>query len=332
MTQEATPVGGEPIAPEPTLEDRLSAALNDEEQQQEDEIPAEGEEGIEPETAEAADDEPDIEVESDDLPPIEAPVSWDAEAKAVFASLPREAQEIVHKREAERERFVQQKSQEAARARTEVEQIAVQQLAEIDRNYAAQYQQTAQILEQLTADPDYSLLATNPQEFARQAEVAKYYRAQLQQAQRLAEQHSEQANQRDQYAAQQEAAREHQVIVEHFPEYLDPTTGPKLRQELSGVARELGYPNELIEQARAPDILAMKTAAEWKAKADKYDGLMAKKMEKVRAAKTLPKVATPGTKQAPGAAQRNQYAADREAMRRGDKDAELRVLRQFLNN
>lgn len=328
MTQEATPVGGEPIAPEPTLEDRLSAALNDEEHQEE---PEEGEEGVEPEAAEEADDESEIEVEDDELPPIEAPVSWDAEAKAVFAGLPREAQEIVHKREAERERFVQQKSQEAARARTEVEQVAIQQLAEIDRTYAAQYSQTAQILEQLTADPDYSLLATNPTEFARQAEVAKYYRAQLQQVQRLAEQHTVQANERDQYAAQAEAQREHQVIVEHFPEYLDPTTGPKLRQELSTVARELGYPNELIEQARAPDILAMKTAAEWKAKADKYDGLMAKKMEKVRAAKALPKVATPGTKQAPGAAQQNRYAADREAMKRGDPDATLRVLSAHIN-
>jgi len=56
-------------------------------EEQEEEQPAEGEEI----PAEGADDEPEIEEEADDLPPIDAPVSWDAEAKAKFAELPRDA-------------------------------------------------------------------------------------------------------------------------------------------------------------------------------------------------------------------------------------------------
>jgi hypothetical protein len=55
----------------------------------------------------------------------------------------------------------------------------------------------------------------------------------------------------------------------------------------------IGLSDELIAQARAPDILAMRKAAEWKAKADQLDRLNAKKMEKVRAAKGLPDSATP---------------------------------------
>jgi hypothetical protein len=74
----------------------------------------------------------------------------------------------------------------------------------------------------------------------------------------------------------------------------------------------------------------MRKAAEWKVKADQLDRLNSKKMEKVRAAKTLPKTSTPGTAKAPGAVRQAQYATDREAMRRGDKDATTRVLDSFF--
>jgi hypothetical protein len=330
MTQPTEAVGGEPIAPELTPEERLSAALNDSGELQEEELPAEGEEGEQPEVAEEAEDETELEAEADDLPPIEAPVSWDAEAKAVFASLPREAQEIVNKREAERERFVQQKSQEAVRAKQETEQAAIQQLAQIEHGYAQQFEQLASQLAPQRPNPD--LLRYDPQAFYAQQADYESAVAQQQQLQQQAHHYAQQASLREQRAEQARMAQEHALIVEQFPEYLDPTNGTKLRQELSTVARELGYPPELIEQARAPDILAMRTAAQWKAKADKLDRLEAKKMEKVRAAKDLPKVATPGARRAPGVAQQNQYAADREAMKRGDKEAELRVLRSIINS
>lgn len=326
MTQPTEAVGGEPIAPELTPEERLNAAFGEE--QQEEEQPAEGEEE-QSELVEEADDDTELEAETDDLPPIEAPVSWDADAKAVFASLPREAQEIVTKREAERERFVQQKSQEAARARTEVEQVALTQLAQIETGYAQQFQQLAAQLAPQRPNP--ALLQHDPMAFYQQQADYEATVAQQQQLQQQAQHYAQQAEQREHAAAQAEAAREHQLIVETFPEYLDPTNGPKIRQELSTVARELGYPNELIEQARASDILAMKVAAQWKAKADKLDRLEAKKMEKVRAAKSLPKVATPGTKQAPGAHRQAQISADREAARRGDRDATVRVLDAFFD-
>jgi hypothetical protein len=101
-----------PVAPDPA---EFLDAWDNSVPEEEPEEPAE--QGEEP-TLEA-DDEPNSEEEADDLPPIDAPVSWDAEAKETFKNLPREAQEIVAKRESERERFVQQKSQEATRARTE---------------------------------------------------------------------------------------------------------------------------------------------------------------------------------------------------------------------
>jgi len=325
-------VSGEAVDTPLSPEDRLNAAFADpENQKQEDEEePAEDAEGEQPEATEEADDETAIEEEADDLPPIEAPVSWDAEAKAKFAELPRDVQEIVQKREADRERFVQQKSQEATRARQEVEQAALQQLAAYEAQVSQQLEQFAQSI--VPQRPDPALLAYNAPEYAAQQQKYEEALAQRQNAQQTALQYAQQAQMRDHAAEQARLAQEHQTIVEHFPEYTDPTTGPRLRSELSAVAKELGYTDELISQARASDILAMRTASEWKAKASKYDALMAKRMENVRAAKGKPPVsAKPGAAQAPGAARQNQYAQDREALRRGDKDATMRVLDSLLN-
>ena len=259
------------------------------------EEPAEGDEALEPH-AEEAEDDTDIEAEEiDELPPIEAPVSWDAEAKAKFAELPRELQETVTKREAERERFVQQKSQEAARAKQEVEQTAYQQLAQYERQVAEQIQSLASQIGPQRPDP--AMLSYDPAGFYAQQAQYEQSVAQQRELQQQAQQYAEQAKQREAMAEQVFHAEQTQKLVESFPEYLDPTNGPKLQAELSSVARELGYSPELISQARADDILAMKTAAEWKAKATRYDALMSKKMEKVRSAKGLPKVATPGVSQ-----------------------------------
>ena len=97
-------------------------------------------------------------------------------------------------------------------------------------------------------------------------------------------------------------------------------------QELASIARELGYSDDLIASAGAHDILAMKKVAELKAKADRWDALQRKKMETVRAAKALPKVAKPGTAQPKGAAQNERYQADRQRMKAGDRDATLRIF------
>lgn len=325
MTQlpEEGAVGGEPIAPELTPEERLDAAFGE---QQEGEIPQE--EGAEP-TAEA-DDDIELEAETDDLPPIDAPISWTAEEKERFAGLPRETQEFIAKRETEREKFVQTKAQEASRARQEIEQAAYQQLAQYDRHVSEQLQQYAEALAPQRPNP--ALLQHDPHAFYQLQAEYEGKVAQQRDLQQQAQEYAQQAQQREALVTQQEMQREAQLIAETFPEYLDPTNGPKLQQELSAVARELGYPPELIQQARAPDILAMRTAAQWKAKADKLDRLEAKKMEKVRAAKALPKVSTPGTQKAPGAAQQSQYAADRELARRGDRDAAARVIDSFFDN
>ena len=255
----------------------------------EEELPVE-DEGDEPEAE--TEDELEDEAAPDDEPPIDAPVSWTAEEKEKFKDLPRDVQEVLTRRESERERFVQSKAQEAARARHESEQAAVQQLAQIERNYAQQYQAIAAQFD--VPEPDPYLMMTDQAAYVTQLTAHKNAQAQRQQAQQQAAYYAEQAQARDAQAAQAHAAQEYQIVAEHFPEYVDPTTAAKHQTELASIARELGYPNELISEARATDILAMRKAATWKAKADQLDKLNAGKMDKVRAAKGKPPVVTPG--------------------------------------
>lgn len=74
-----------------------------------------------PEAAEAAeDDEPDDDA-GDEPDPVEAPHSWSAEDKKVFESLPREAQEIVARRERERDEGTHKRLEEVAPLRNVAE-------------------------------------------------------------------------------------------------------------------------------------------------------------------------------------------------------------------
>jgi hypothetical protein len=298
-TQPETAVGSEsaqeaPAATPETFFEELATELFP---QEEEEIPAD-ESGDEPQLD--AEGETEGEEEADDLPPIEPPVSWDAEAKERFAKLPREDQEYLAKREGERERFVQTKSQEAVRAKQDAEQSAQQSLAQYDAQMAQQYQQlAAQFAPQA---PDPSLLRFNPEAFYAQEAEYRTKTAQQQELQQQAQLLAQQAQARAAQIEQAQIAEQHRIIVENFPEYADPTTGPELRNKLTAAAKRIGYSDELIGQARAQDILALRTVSEALEKADKYDALQKGKMEKVRAAKGKPPVQTrPGVAQTPDA-------------------------------
>jgi hypothetical protein len=315
-------------AAEPTIEDRFAAF---------DEIEEEGEpEAVEEEAPEAEADEPtedDIETEDEpELPAIEPPVSWKADAKDAFAKLPPELQKVVSERETERERFVQLKAQEAATTRQRVEQAAYEHIAELQR-------QTAETLEQYVAQPmpqqpDIRLLQTGHEEhrvlFYQQQAAFEQATAQREQAQRQAEQARAEQARYQQAIEAQEAEAFRATLAEQFPEFLDPSQNTKLQQELGSIASELGYSHEQIAEARATDILAMRKAADWKAKAAKYDALMSKKMEKVREAKALPKVSRPGAAQPKGAQDQARFQEARKKMRGGDNAAALDVFSRFV--
>lgn len=254
------------------------------------------------EEPEATDEEPESEEEAEaeesEADPIPAPLSWKKEEQEqIFAKLPREAQEVIARREAEGNRFIQAKAQEAAQARQQLTTEALQVVETLKQQQAEELENfAAQIVPQR---PPHRLMAENPAEYAAQMEAFEYWTAQRQHAQQAAHQRRQEAQFIQQQQAQEAAALEAQqteaILREQFPEYLDPNEGPKLRDELGALAIELGYPPERLQQVDAFDILAMKNLRNLKADADKWRTFQKQKMAGVRAAKDLPKLAKPGT-------------------------------------
>jgi hypothetical protein len=190
----------------------------------------------------------------------------------------------------------------------------------------------------MPAQPDQRLLYTGDPDdvltYQRQDAAYRAATAQQQQLQQEVARAQQQASEARGQAEQAEIAVDRQRLQEQLPEWFDPSAGPKLRDELQSIGAELGYPAELMAQAGSTDILALKKAAEWKAKAEKFDALNAKKMEAVRAAKGLPKMARPGVTQGKGAQAATAAARRDEALesfaqtRSGDAAAALLLTRK----
>lgn len=237
--------------------------------------------------------EPDTDQTSDD-PAIVPPVSWDSDAKALFEQLPPELQEKVAAREAQRERAMQSATSAAAEARRNA-------AAEASALFADQQRLYAQHLEQIAAQmapqrPDPALLAHDPQAFYHlQAEYEGQVAEQQAMAQAAAYAQAE-AQQRDALAQHHELAQDHAALSHELGnDWTDTSRRQALLTDLEAVGASLGYSMALMGQANATDILALKAAAEWKAKADRYDALQSNRSNAVRAARGAPRVAKPGT-------------------------------------
>lgn len=253
----------------------------------------EAEEGEDPENAEEVAEEA-VE-EEPELPPIDPPTSWDKEAKDRFTKLPREDQEYLAKRESERERFVQAKSQEAAQAQRNAQIEAMKAAEQIKAEAVQHLQRYAQQFE--VRPPSAELFAQDPVAYARQLEAYQNSHAQREQAQRDAERFRAEQQQIQQARQQHEAEAFHQRLQAEVPEVFDPATGQEVLKELTATAELLGFdPNEISDVTA---IKALKVTSEWKTKAAKYDALMKKQMERVRSGKTPPPIAKPGTAKLP---------------------------------
>jgi hypothetical protein len=327
VTHPETEVGGANdtvVAAEPTIEDRFAAFAGDDEgEDQPGEAAAEAEA---PETAELTPEDV-TEAPEAETPPIKPPVSWTAEEQEAFKTLPRAMQETLTRREAERERFVQSKAQEAKQARSQVESEARSAIEQLQETYSAQLQV---LIPQIPERPSHQLQADDPWEYAKAMDVFERTVAQVQYAQQQLQTIQQQREQAEQTARTQEVQREAAALRETLPEWFDETEGPKLRQRAQSIAQHLGYSAEQLNDATANEISALVKASGWKAKAEKYDTLMAKKMEQVRAAKELPRVSKPGVPAGKGAIANERYTADRQAMKSGDRDATARVFSNFV--
>lgn len=250
--------------------------------------------------------EPNGQPETPEEPEAEAtlmPVSWAKEDAEAWKALPAETQAVIARREGERDKYVREAGRKAAETRHTVENEARTIIAHQAQQHAAMLEAYSR---QFTPQaPDQSLLYTgNPDDvltYQRQDAAYRAGTAQQQQLQQEVARTQQQAQAAQEQAQQAELAVDAQRLKEQLPEWFDPSAGPKLQASLQSIGAELGFTAEQMAQAGSTDILALKMAAEWKAKADKLDALMSKRMEAVRAAKGLPKMARPGVTQGKGA-------------------------------
>jgi hypothetical protein len=228
--------------------------------------------------------------------PIDPPVSWDKDAKELFAQLPPELQSKVAEREAQRDKAIQSATTEAANARRNADVEANAKFAETQRQYASHLEQLASRFAPQRPDP--AMLQTDPVTFY---QLQAYYErevAQQHELQQRSAQVAHEAQQREAITRQEALAKEDQYLASELGEnWTDMTKRRELLTNLDEVGALLGY-KELLGEANPTDILALKAAHEWKVKADKYDQLqMNHKMAGVRAAKEAPRVSKPGTSQ-----------------------------------
>lgn len=310
-TQPETAVGSEAT---PAAETSPADAFNDiasemlgEDDEDQDEAP-QGDEDEAPASDEDVDDDIVDEEPEDEaaLPPIEPPVSLTAEEKETFKNLPREAQEFTARRIGELEKGFQTKAQEAAQKERVAMRQAAEYIAQVEGESAQRLSEYAKQL--AVPEPDPALIATDPVAYAQQVRAHQYYTAQQQQVQREAEEaRTRQAHYEG--LLQQNAADEFQSrLSEALPEFFDATEGPKLREKLTATAQSLGFSEQEIHEANANAILALKQISDLKAKAEKYDALMKRQMERVRGGKNLPPVSKPGV--AKGADQNRKAKGD----------------------
>ena len=263
--------------------------------------PADEEAELEPEDETEAEpegeDEEETEGEADDADePTEAikpPVSLNKEQRAAFEQLPPELQKVWAESEAQRNEQVRIKTTEAAEATRMATSQAQAQVAELARQYAAELEVYAQAFKPI--EPDMALLATDPAEYAQQAALYKQMDAQYQELMQRSNAARGQADQFDAVRHEEMTRAEQARLRSEWPDILDPAKQADLWDGIVKTGSALGFDPAMFQNANATEVLALKKASEWKSKADKWDAFQSQKMNKVRAAKALPRVSTPGT-------------------------------------
>lgn len=280
--------GAPDVDAEAALADEIEAELTEQDGEADDDDDATGDD----DGADGEGDEDEALVE----PEPDMPRSWSKEDAKVWATMTPDQRAIVNRREVERDNYLRRVGMEASQVKQTVENEARDVLARMHEHQAAKLAAYSKLI--VAPPPDESLLYTGNQDdvlqYQRQQAAHRRSLDQQQELHRQIEQEQAAAEAARQQAHQAEIASDAQRLKDQLPEWFDPSEGPKLQERLQSIGSELGYPPELMRQATSSDILALKTAADWKAKASKWDELQKRKMEGVRAAKRLPRMTRPG--------------------------------------
>lgn len=205
--------------------------------------------GAEPGTAPSTDDDT---VQVEQAPPaIEAPVSWTAEDKALYAKLPPEVQQTVLRRESERDRVTSERVQKAT-----------EQAQRLDAAYSAVANERAQAMQALhgvlfQVQPEIAefqkvdwikLAQENPAQWAaQQARLQDLQnRSNLAQQSIATLQQQQQADTEKRMGAKR--LEEDQRILEKLPEFRDPAKAQAFVRDVAKYFETMGYAPAEIPQ------------------------------------------------------------------------------------
>lgn len=244
-------------------------------------------EGTEPEAGEGAEEGDDLDLseeetsEAEDEPEtaIEAPVSLNAEEKKAFAAASPEAQRAWSAAETRRNAQVQEATTKASEAQRMAEARAAQADAEAKAVFAQQLD--VFVAEFAPRAPD---IRQYNDQLAYLTDKAQYDDAKAQHDELVQHVRGIQTEANTEVEQAFFAQRDRELMS--IPEVANPETRQGYLDRVMEAAEVLGYDRDtLARNANAFDITAIARAAEWKAKADRFDKAMAKQMQKVRAQK-----------------------------------------------
>lgn len=282
------------------------------------------------ESASTGEDEGQPEPQAETPAAIDPPASWSAEDKALFAKLPPDAQQVVARRESERDRVIQQRTQEVAEQRkaVEAERTAIEsQRKQYSDNLQSLLLLAVPEIEQY-AKIDWQKLATeNPAEAVRLDLARRQLSDRLgrvqQEVQRVQQEAAETQKKRQaEFLAEQRAK-----LVERIPEFGDEAKAATLTKDLGSYLTAAGFSPEEIGMVADHRLIAVAREAMLYRQAE----AARKTAETKRAAPQPAPVQRPGAAAAPeDGQQRRAQELTRRLQRTGDIRAAAALIEMGL--
>lgn len=273
-----------------------------------------------------------VEAQPPELPPIDPPRSWSKEDKAEFAQYPRAAQEIIARRESERERAFTRSQQEAAeRAKAfeakqaQADQVRAQYEQALPNVLAAMNSQMMGEFADIKTHGDLEKLAQeDPFRYARYDLATKKIQAAQQELAVAQERHrAEIATKWKEFQSKEDAK-----AVENIPELSNSQKAGPFREAVKSTLKDIGFTKEEIDSAwggqsgismrdhRVQELIA--DAVRWRQAQANAKSIAAKKAP-------VPPVQKPGTIRPAGADNQADITALQEQLKSASGAAAVRL-------
>lgn len=202
--------------------------------------------------SEQDDDAENDPTDSEDEPPVievPPPSSWSADEKALFQSLPLEAQQVVARRETERDKAISQRMNQLADQRKSIE-TQVEQASQAQNQYAQTLNQLLTLsvpeLQQIENVDWMKLAQDDPTEYVRRTAIRDSLRQRVGFMQSQMQQVQNEQTQQMQARHQEHLAQQYETLIEQIPEFKDTSKAQALVQDIGQTMSKFGFTEQEI--------------------------------------------------------------------------------------